>query len=145
MGGGPDGGTHPLTCENASAMRSHASAVSGKRQEPRDGSPEAWATCVPQHAQVGLDTRTLGLQLRPPPPHAWRKYTTGSGASFANRLNGSFFLIADGPTRTVFDDGAIDVLSGSSGRDWFFAKLGSDEYPDQESSGKRMEILTELL
>jgi hypothetical protein len=23
--------------------------------------------------------------------------------------------------RTVFDDGAIDILSGSSGRDWFFA------------------------
>jgi autotransporter-associated beta strand protein len=46
---------------------------------------------------------------------------TGSGPSFANRLNGDFFLNADGPLRTVFDDGAIDILSGSSGRDWFFA------------------------
>jgi autotransporter-associated beta strand protein len=46
---------------------------------------------------------------------------TGSGANFANRLNGDYFLKADGPFRMVFDDGAIDVLSGTSGRDWFFA------------------------
>jgi autotransporter-associated beta strand protein len=49
---------------------------------------------------------------------------TGSGSSFDNRLNGDFFLNAGGPFRTVFDDGAIDVLSGNSGRDWFFANTG---------------------
>jgi Ca2+-binding RTX toxin-like protein len=42
---------------------------------------------------------------------------TGTGP----RANGNYFLKAAGSDATVFDDGAADVLTGSSGRDWFFA------------------------
>jgi hypothetical protein len=48
---------------------------------------------------------------------------TGSGSTFASRLNGNYFLTASGSGRTVFDDGDADVLTGSAGRDWFFANL----------------------
>ncbi len=44
---------------------------------------------------------------------------TGSGP----RANGNVFLVASGPGVTVFDDGAVDVLTGSGGQDWFFANL----------------------
>jgi fibronectin-binding autotransporter adhesin len=37
----------------------------------------------------------------------------------ATRLNGSYFLRADSAGATVFDDLAADVLTGSSGQDWF--------------------------
>ena len=30
------------------------------------------------------------------------------------------------PNATVFDNGAIDVLNGGSGMDWFFANLSQD-------------------
>ena len=39
--------------------------------------------------------------------------------------NGNVFLRADGPAANVFDDGAVDKLTGSNGRDWFFANLDS--------------------
>jgi fibronectin-binding autotransporter adhesin len=39
-----------------------------------------------------------------------------SNAGFAGRLNGSYFLI---PLQTLFADGAIDSLTGSSGSDWY--------------------------
>jgi uncharacterized delta-60 repeat protein len=42
---------------------------------------------------------------------------TGSGP----RLNGDYFLKADGPDKTVFDDGVQDWLFGGAGQDWFFA------------------------
>ena len=42
---------------------------------------------------------------------------------FGNRLNGNFFLKPDGTDTTVSDDGAKDVMTGSSGSDWFFANL----------------------
>jgi autotransporter-associated beta strand protein len=42
---------------------------------------------------------------------------------FVNRANGDFFLIAEGPDATVFDDGALDGLSGGFGSDWFFANF----------------------
>lgn len=42
---------------------------------------------------------------------------TGTGAAYAARLNGSFFLLAG---HTVAADGAADVLTGSAGKDWFF-------------------------
>ncbi len=42
---------------------------------------------------------------------------TGSGP----RLNGNYFLQASGPAQTVFDDGDKDTLTGSAGKDWFFA------------------------
>ncbi|MCI0684641.1 MAG: CSLREA domain-containing protein [Gemmataceae bacterium] len=38
-------------------------------------------------------------------------------------LNGSVVLKVNGPGATVFDDGAVDRLTGSAGRDWFFANL----------------------
>jgi PKD repeat protein len=47
------------------------------------------------------------------------------GVASGPRLNGNYFLIANGPGRTVFDDAAADELIGSSGRDWFFANLDS--------------------
>jgi uncharacterized delta-60 repeat protein len=46
--------------------------------------------------------------------------TDGSGDSKANGTN---YLSAS----TVFDDGVRDVITGSSGFDWFFANLGSDD------------------
>jgi hypothetical protein len=49
-----------------------------------------------------------------------------SGTGSGPRNNGTYFLIASGPSATVFDNGAIDVLNGSSGMDWFFANLAQD-------------------
>ena len=44
----------------------------------------------------------------------------GTDASeFGNRVNGGYFLIVDGANRTVLDDNAVDLLTGSSGQDWF--------------------------
>jgi hypothetical protein len=45
---------------------------------------------------------------------------TGTGTSFANRLNGTTYLLAD---LNVYDDGAADTLTGSEGLDWFFANV----------------------
>jgi VCBS repeat-containing protein len=58
----------------------------------------------------------------------------GSGPAFDQRRNGNYFLQADGPAATVFDDNAKDRLTGSAGRDWFFANLDSnvkDQLTDQ--------------
>jgi Ca2+-binding RTX toxin-like protein len=46
------------------------------------------------------------------------------GQGSGPRSNGNFFLISSGPGATVFDDGAPDTLTGSSGMDWFFAFAG---------------------
>ena len=35
------------------------------------------------------------------------------------RANGVYFLMDDGVNRTVLDDNAVDLLTGSSGQDWF--------------------------
>ena len=48
---------------------------------------------------------------------------TGNGASFVARLNGNYFLMNEGPSATVRDDNAKDILTGSAGQDWFFANL----------------------
>jgi autotransporter-associated beta strand protein len=48
-----------------------------------------------------------------------------TGPDYADRANGDFFLQPDVPNATVFDDDDIDALTGSSGRDWFFA--GDDD------------------
>ncbi len=55
---------------------------------------------------------------------------TGSGP----RLNGNYFLTTDGPNQTVFDDAAVDVLTGAADRDLFFATL----------AGPFADLLTEL-
>lgn len=44
---------------------------------------------------------------------------TGSGQTFADRLNGNLFLKTAGSDATVFDDTAADILTGSAGQDWF--------------------------
>jgi hypothetical protein len=49
-----------------------------------------------------------------------------SGTGSGPRNNGNYFLTASGPSATVFDNGAIDVLNGGSGMDWFFASLSQD-------------------
>jgi hypothetical protein len=48
---------------------------------------------------------------------------TGSGDSFAARLNGSTFLRGSGAGATVVNDATVDVLDGQAGPNWFFAKL----------------------
>ena len=40
-------------------------------------------------------------------------------SKFDNRANGDYFLMDDGAIRTVLDDNAVDLLTGSSGQDWF--------------------------
>ena len=44
---------------------------------------------------------------------------TGSGPP----ANGDVFPLASGPGVTVFDNGAVNVLHGGSGTNWYFAKL----------------------
>ncbi len=56
-------------------------------------------------------------------PVATRIKNLRGGSGSANRANGVFFLKASGSNATVFDDDAIDKLTGSAGRDWFFANL----------------------
>jgi hypothetical protein len=48
-----------------------------------------------------------------------------TGATFGSRLNGDNFLNVDAARGavTVFDDAAVDLLTGLAGRDWFFADL----------------------
>jgi hypothetical protein len=57
-----------------------------------------------------------------------------SGTGSGPRNNGNYFLIGAGPTATVFDNGAIDVLHGGSGMDWFFANLAQDLIHGQHDS-----------
>ena len=42
------------------------------------------------------------------------------GTPVAGALNAGFYLIPNGPNRTVFDDTSIDTLTGSQGQDWYF-------------------------
>lgn len=53
----------------------------------------------------------------------WVANLNGIGANFANRFNGDVFLrvTADAGTTTVFDGGAEDLLTDTSGQDCFFA------------------------
>jgi Ca2+-binding RTX toxin-like protein len=65
---------------------------------------------------------------------------TGSGP----RLNGNTFLVADGPTPTVIDDGAADVLTGSAGQDWFFAHLSGTGVKDKVTDLSAAEFVADL-
>jgi Ca2+-binding RTX toxin-like protein len=50
------------------------------------------------------------------------------GVGTGQRANGSIFLITDGPSANVWDDGVEDLLTGSSGLDWFLFNVdGEDE------------------
>jgi hypothetical protein len=55
---------------------------------------------------------------------------TGSGPN----NNGAVFLIPSGLNATVFDDGAVDVLIGGAGMDWFFANLWQDNIHGRAAS-----------
>jgi Ca2+-binding RTX toxin-like protein len=48
---------------------------------------------------------------------------SGTGGTFATRLNGDHFLrvTTQEATTTVFDDISADALTGGGGQDWFFA------------------------
>ena len=62
----------------------------------------------------------------------------GTDASeFGNRANGGYFLMADGANRTVLDDNAVDLLTGSSGQDWFLFNADGE-------SGTKKDKVTDL-
>ena len=65
-------------------------------------------------------------------------------ATCAARENGNVFLRGDiSPTRTVFDDGEVDVISGNQASDWFFANLAGgvlDILDDRTSSENQNDI-----
>ena len=46
-----------------------------------------------------------------------------SSVGFLSRLNGNYFLRVTSlvDTTTVFEDNAVDVMTGGAGLDWFFA------------------------
>jgi Ca2+-binding RTX toxin-like protein len=70
-----------------------------------------------------------------------KNLSNGSGSTTYNsRLNQGYFLI---PGTTVFDDNAIDDVSGGGGTDWFFALLSGtnkDKVKDQTAG----EVVTGL-
>lgn len=65
-----------------------------------------------------------------------------SGSGAGPRLNGDYFLISTGPTGTIFDDADSDLLTGSSGRDWFFATLSPKKSKDKLTDLHTRELLT---
>jgi hypothetical protein len=67
-----------------------------------------------------------------------------SGTGSGPRENGNVFLIASGPNATVFDNGAIDVLDGGSGMDWFFADQSGGVAQDFVNGRRGSEIVDEL-
>jgi Ca2+-binding RTX toxin-like protein len=69
---------------------------------------------------------------------------TGTGSDFTNRQNGSYFLKTDGTDATVFDDDRADVLTGSSGQDWFFANLQGSGVRDRVTDLSAAEFALDL-
>jgi hypothetical protein len=67
-----------------------------------------------------------------------------SGTGSGPRENGNDFLIASGPNATVFDNGAIDVLDGGSGMDWFFADQSGGVAQDVVNGRRGSAIVDEL-
>lgn len=70
----------------------------------------------------------------------------GTGTTFANRLNGDIFLrtTALAATTTVFDDNAEDLLTGTSGQDWFFANLTGGGVRDRITDLSAAEFANDL-
>jgi Ca2+-binding RTX toxin-like protein len=85
-----------------------------------DGNPAALAAILAEwtEARVNAD-RMANLK------------GTGSGP----RANGNYFLQASDSGATVFDDVAVDVLTGAAGIDWYFANL---------SGGVELDIIAHL-
>jgi hypothetical protein len=46
------------------------------------------------------------------------------GSGHGSGANGTVRLVTAGPEATILGDGALDLLSGGAGQDWFFAKRG---------------------
>ena len=66
---------------------------------------------------------------------------TGSGTDYDNRQNGNYFLQAN---TTVLDDGIQDVLTGSSGQDWFWANYQGGGVLDKLSDLGKLEVALDL-
>jgi hypothetical protein len=64
-------------------------------------------------------------------------------AGTAGGLNAGYYLIAEGPTANVLDDNAKDVLTGSSGQDWFFANLFLDNGDNANQKDKITDLSAE--
>ncbi len=69
---------------------------------------------------------------------------TGTGTNFQARLNGTAYLKTTGPDATVFDDGALDVLTGNAGQDWFIFNATGSGVKDQVTDLKTGEFFTDL-
>jgi Ca2+-binding RTX toxin-like protein len=71
---------------------------------------------------------------------------SGSGASFDARLNGTTYLrVTDqAATTTVYDDGAADVMTGTSGQDWYFANLAGTGVLDRITDLSAAEFANDL-
>jgi len=72
---------------------------------------------------------------------------TGTGASFAGRLNGNVFLHAATNAQgaaTVFGDTSLDVLTGGGGRDWYFANVSGGGLHDWLLDENGNEIVDDL-
>ena len=70
-----------------------------------------------------------------------------SGTGTGPRLNGNNFLIVQGASRTVFDDGAVDSLTGDAGLDWFLLNLDGDGDPtkrDRVTDKRASEAATDI-
>ncbi len=62
------------------------------------------------------------------------------GTGSADRLNGAYFLNAS----TVHDDGVQDVLTGSSGQDWFLFNEDGDGDPTKKDKVTDMSTFEQL-
>ena len=67
-----------------------------------------------------------------------------SSPSFDQRANGEVFLSVSGSSPTVRDDGDVDRVTGSAGRDWFFANLDEDLLTDLKIEEQLAELFPEL-
>jgi len=65
---------------------------------------------------------------------------TGTGPVFDSRINGPHFLRYGVTGETVFADSSSDVLTGSGGRDLFFALLDGNN-PDVLKDGHKNELV----
>jgi hypothetical protein len=57
-------------------------------------------------------------------------------------LNGTNYL-RGAPNQTVWDDAAVDTLTGGGGRDWFFQSAG-DAISDRDTGPETAETITSV-
>jgi hypothetical protein len=58
---------------------------------------------------------------------------SGTAPAGSPSANGSVLLVASGAGRTVFDDNAVDTLTGNAGFDWFIFNSVGGPFVDQET------------